>query len=238
MLRSLHESAQLDVAKVVLFDTVAASRGRLLSVIREHGVKKTISKVSGLLLAKLGSRLGRVSESGEPHFSRDYAERNGIDCEIVKTVNSKDFVRRVKELQADFFVVCSFSQIIKRGLIDVPRAAAINIHPSLLPKYRGPEPVFWALYHREAESGVSYHKIEPGVDTGDIIHQVRMPIPQDATVDELTEQLFDLAGRHVEEAILGLQRGTKEPQAQDENAASYFSFPSAVQRKELADRSR
>ena len=232
VLRALHESAELDVAHVFFFDTIAASRGRLWSVIKQHGLKKTLAKAADVLITKVSSLLpfGRA-QSTTIKTSHDYAQSQGIPLSIVSSANAADTVAVARELQCDLLVSCSFSQIMRQSILDTPKIAAVNIHPSLLPKYRGPLPSFWVLKHRETESGVTFHLMDAKIDNGNVIEQFSLTIEQGWDEDELTGRLFAIAGEKAAGVLKRFVEGDSTPYAQDESAASYYSFPTATDRR-------
>ncbi len=232
VLRALHETAELEVAHIFLFDTIAASRGRLWSVIKQHGLKKTMLKASEVLIKKVSSLLPcGGTQSPTIKTSHDYAASQGIPFSIVSSVNASDTVAAASELQCDLLVSCSFSQIMRQPILDTPKIAAVNIHPSLLPKYRGPLPSFWVLKHGETESGVTFHLMDAEIDNGNVIEQFSLPVERDWDEDELTNRLFAIAGNQVVGVLTRFVEGESIPYAQDESAASYYSFPTAADRK-------
>ncbi|MFY0611418.1 MAG: hypothetical protein JXQ99_07835 [Hyphomicrobiaceae bacterium] len=234
VLKALSESEQVEILQVVLYNRVPISLGRLRARIRQHGLKRTLSNVANGIAAKLAAPTSD-SNSGTS-TSRTYAEDNNLPIRQVTSVNSPDVLQYMRTLQPDLFVVCALSEIIKPDLLQVPRLTAINVHPSLLPKYRGPAPVFWALYHREAETGITFHAIDSRIDNGAIIDQFRVPLHPNAPLDDVTRQLFSIAGEHIVNAVVGVGRDEKEFSPQKKEDATYFSMPSLAQRQELSRR--
>jgi methionyl-tRNA formyltransferase len=91
----------------------------------------------------------------------------------------------VQDIMPDIIVVYSMSQLLKENIFALPRYGTINLHPSYLPEYRGPNPDFWAYYHKELHPGVTVHYIDQGEDTGDIIFQERYDVPLGATSSDM-----------------------------------------------------
>ena len=236
VLRAFHAAADVEVAHVFMFDTIAASKGRLFSVMREHGAKKTIAKVLHLGFKKLSGYLKSPATDAEPKTSLDYSKHAGISHSVVRSVNSAAVVEHAMNLQADVLVCCSFSQIMRAGILATAKSAAINIHPSLLPRYRGPLPSFWALNYGEEFSGVSFHLMQRGIDTGDIVKQFSLPIESGWDEDELNRQLFALAAENAVDVLQGFAEGRYQPYPQNESESSYYSFPTPSERR--AARSR
>ncbi|BEE04068.1 methionyl-tRNA formyltransferase [Aeromonas veronii] len=100
----------------------------------------------------------------------------------------------VKDLNPDLIVVFSMSQLLKKDLIDIPKLGVINLHPSMLPEYRGPNPDFWQYYNMEMNPGVTVHYIDEGEDTGDILFQERVHIPLGTKSPERLDKLIGGVG--------------------------------------------
>lgn len=117
-------------------------------------------------------------------------ENNVTFKEIVKTIHLHDI---------DLMITHAFMKILPGYIFSAPKLGTMNIHPSLLPKYRGPSPTQWVLKNQETETGLTAHYIDNGVDTGDIIHQVKISIDKSDTVGSIIEkgkkQVQDLIGQ-------------------------------------------
>jgi methionyl-tRNA formyltransferase len=233
VLKALQSSDVFDVVHVFFFDTIAASKGRLYSVIRRHGLKKTLKKIVEVIAAKLMPKLTGRSAGDVMRSCRDYAVAADIPFSVVRSINDPSVVQAVSGLNPDLLVCCSFSQIMKSPILKTPRLAAVNIHPSLLPKYRGPLPSFWAIYNGEHESGVTFHLMQTGIDEGLILKQFSLPIDSKWNESELTSQLFELAAQQVATVLQEFLHGECTPVLQDETQATYFSFPTPKQRREF-----
>jgi len=93
------------------------------------------------------------------------------------TSSDENLENWVKEKKPDVIVVYSMSQLLKENIFSIPKYGTINLHPAFLPKYRGPNPLFWHYYHGETKFGITLHYIDKGEDTGDIIYQEEIQIP-------------------------------------------------------------
>jgi methionyl-tRNA formyltransferase len=140
--------------------------------------------------------------------------------------NSAEFVRQVQLLGVQLIVVASFSHILRRALIDTPELGCINVHPSLLPRYRGPEPLYWVLANREKTTGVTLHYMDEGIDSGDIILQRELEIRPKETETTLLQRSSAIAAELLHEAVPLLQAGHAPRNRQDPRVATYYSFPS------------
>lgn len=150
-----------------------------------------------------------------------YAQEHGIPC-ITPEKITQDIIEQIKqEGPWDFFVVVAYGKILKQNLLDIPEKKVINIHPSLLPKYRGPAPIEAALLSDDIETGVTVMEIDAEVDHGPIIAQEVLPLNQEITAPEL-ETLSALRGAAlIAEHIDGYLTKTLVPTPQDHNSATY-----------------
>jgi folate-dependent phosphoribosylglycinamide formyltransferase PurN len=149
----------------------------------------------------------------------------GLKVILCTHPNSAEFVQQVRSLEVDLIVVASFGRILKRALIEVPRLGCVNVHPSLLPRYRGPEPCHWVLANDEETTGVTLHYMDEGIDTGDVILQKEFKIPPGETEVTLIERSVQVATKLLGEAVPLLLAGKAPRVSQDHSAASYYSFP-------------
>jgi methionyl-tRNA formyltransferase len=148
------------------------------------------------------------------------AARLGLAVEQPASVRNADFVATLKKLDPDLFVVVAMGQILSRELLDIPRMGAINVHASLLPKYRGAAPIQWALINGEAETGVTTMLMDEGLDTGDMLLSARTNITTDDTAQTLHDKLSILGADLLIETVAGLISNTITPVAQDDANAS------------------
>ena len=138
-------------------------------------------------------------------------------------VNSEEHIIRLKKTEPDLFLCAGYPQIFSRELLSLPKYGAINIHPSLLPKYRGPSPFYWIIANGETESGITAHFMTEKIDAGDIIAQIKFPIP-DMTSDDLISKSIEETPALIEQIHRFLSDGALAPRKQDESQASYFRF--------------
>ena len=136
-------------------------------------------------------------------------------------VRSDEFIERMRSLAPDAFVVVAFGQIIPRSLLDVPRCGSVNVHASLLPKYRGAAPIHYALFSGERVTGVTTMLMDAGLDTGPVLLQQELDIlPQDNT-GSLEERLSEIGAPLLLKTLDGLEKGTIVPTPQDDSSATY-----------------
>jgi methionyl-tRNA formyltransferase len=131
------------------------------------------------------------------------------------------FLERLRSLQLDVAVTAAYGKLLPAALLEVPRHGFLNVHASLLPRYRGAAPVQWALIEGERETGVSIMQTEAGLDTGPVRHALRTPIACDETAGELGERLAELGAEALSQALALLGRGALPSQPQDHAAATH-----------------
>jgi methionyl-tRNA formyltransferase len=132
-----------------------------------------------------------------------------------KIKNNDEFRAQLAGIKADAIVVVGYGRIIPQWMIDLPPLGNLNLHGSLLPKYRGAAPIQWAIARGESTTGVTTMRIDPGLDTGDILLQKEIPIsPQDTAVT-LASRMAQIGAGLMIETLRGLQSGTIHAQPQD-----------------------
>ena len=136
--------------------------------------------------------------------------------------NDPDFLAAMQALQPDFFFSCYYRHMLKQPLLNLPRLGALNLHGSLLPRYRGRCPLNWVLVHGEAETGVTLHYMEAKADRGDIVAQKAIPITPEDTAVTLFARMTAAAGQLFRETYPLLRRGQAARLPQDHARASYF----------------
>lgn len=141
------------------------------------------------------------------------AERLGLEVTKPRRLRrDPEIGERLRALDLDAAVVAAYGQIIPAELLEIPRFGFLNIHPSLLPKYRGAAPVNWALINDESETGVSIMRLDAGMDTGPIFAQERVAIGPDETAVELSERLRDLGVEMLQNVLTHLEDWEPHPQ--------------------------
>jgi methionyl-tRNA formyltransferase len=140
--------------------------------------------------------------------------------------NAPTFAAELEKLEADLLVAVGYPMILKERLLASPSLLAVNFHASLLPDYRGKHPVFWALRNNEKWSGISVHVMDPGIDTGDIIYQVKTRVHRDDSVTTLYERIIRNSVSLVGRLIVDAEANTIPRRPQPVNSGSYFSSTS------------
>ena len=141
---------------------------------------------------------------------------------------SRDGVVDLKALEPDVMITAAYGQILSQEVLDIPRLGTINVHASLLPKYRGASPIQTAIINGDAETGVTIMKTEIGLDTGDIIDYVSTPIFEEETAGELSERLADLGSKLLLDVLDKLEQGTANLTQQEHINATVTSKISKI----------
>lgn len=137
-----------------------------------------------------------------------------------ESVNAPEVRQQLLSLAADLMIVADFGELLSPETLACTRLGGLNIHGSLLPKYRGAAPIVWAIYHGEKQSGVSIIQMTARLDAGGVLLQKALPIGENQTAGDLERELADLGARLVLEAIDGLTQGSLTPVEQDPSQAS------------------
>ena len=122
----------------------------------------------------------------------------------LKLRNNEEMIETIKDLEPDFIVVVAFGQILPKEVLDIPKYACVNLHASLLPKYRGAAPINWCIIDGETKSGNTTMLMDEGLDTGDILLSEEVEISNNITTGELTEVLMDSGAELLVETINGI----------------------------------
>jgi methionyl-tRNA formyltransferase len=152
---------------------------------------------------------------------KESAVRLGIPVVQPATIkNNLDFRAQLEALHPDGIIVVGYGRIIPQWMIDLPRLGNLNLHASLLPKYRGAAPIQWAVANGESVTGVTTMCIDAGLDTGDILLQREMPIGSDDTSETLAPKLAAVGTELMLETLRGLESGQVKPSPQNQALAT------------------
>lgn len=154
-----------------------------------------------------------------PSPVKDFAIERGLPILQPASMDDSSFVSGLESYDPDLIVVVAF-RILPPRVFSIPRKGAFNLHASLLPKYRGAAPINWAIINGEKESGVTTFFLQETVDTGDIILQARVAIPEAMTAGELSETLSEVGAEIVLQTVRLIELGKTDPRAQGSAPAS------------------
>lgn len=152
---------------------------------------------------------------------KEIALRHGLIPLQPEKAKEEIFQEELRSLQPDVMVVVAYGQILPRSVLEIPKHGAINVHASLLPKYRGAAPVIWAILNGEKKTGVTTMLLDEGMDTGDVLLQAETPIGNDETGEMLRDRLAVLGGQLLSQTLEKMKSGTIRPVPQDHTKATY-----------------
>jgi methionyl-tRNA formyltransferase len=184
---------------------------------------ETAGELAGVVDAPPEKRTSTIPGASEDPSFVKVARSRSIPAFEPSSPNQAGFVDQAGDLAPDLLLCIGYPCILKEDILSVPRLLAANFHASLLPRYRGKHPVFWALRNGERWAGLTVHKMDPGIDTGDILYQVRLRTCQRDTVETLYHRIIDRSLVLVGRLIADLARGTAIGHQQPPEAGSYYS---------------
>ena len=153
---------------------------------------------------------------------KEYAIASNIPVyQPLKLSKEPNVIQEIAEINPDLIVTCAFGQILPQSLLDIPKYGTINVHASLLPKYRGAAPIQWAIINGEEKTGITTMFTELSLDTGDILLQQEAEITIDMTAGQLHDILSELGAETLIKTINALENGTLTRTKQDESQATY-----------------
>ncbi len=175
-----------------------------------------------LLLPRRPLARGIVLTGGAPRTILDLAAERAIP---VLELGGPDIPDVLANLDFDAITVACFSRRLPAPLLRLPRLGCLNVHPSLLPAHRGPDPLFWIFHDGDGAGGVTIHLMDEGFDTGPIVLQENVALSDGMTEAELDHACAGRGGSLLAEALAALNAGMVQPQPQDAARASYESWP-------------
>jgi len=150
-----------------------------------------------------------------------FADSNHISCLQPKNLKDASFVKALKSFSADIFAVCDFGKILTKDILQLPKTYAINLHASLLPKYRGAAPINWAIIKGEKETGLTVFRINERMDEGEIILKQKVKIKSSDTSFDLARTLSNLGPKIVLQTLDLIESGKAKLKKQDKKKISY-----------------
>ncbi len=151
---------------------------------------------------------------------KEAAMKAGICVLQPEHARDASFTDEISKLLPDVCVVAAYGQILPPDILDIPRYGCVNIHASLLPRYRGASPIQWAIINGDEESGITTMLMDAGMDTGDILEQKSIKLNPEETGESLEERLSRLGAELILSTLKGLEEGTLIPRPQDASKAT------------------
>ena len=156
-----------------------------------------------------------------PSPVKTWALEHDIEVLQPEKIKTEEFVNKLSELKPDLIVVVAFGQILSQKILDLPKYGCINVHASLLPRYRGAAPIEWAIINGETKTGVTTMMMDIGLDTGDMLIKKEVAITENMILPELREKLMQLGAEALIETVDKLIDGTLKRQKQDDSLSNY-----------------
>ena len=161
-----------------------------------------------------------------PSEVKEFAIQKGIKVyQPLKIKNNQEFIEEIRQLKPDVICVVAYGKILPKEILDIPKMCCINVHASLLPKYRGAAPIQWAVLNGEKKTGVTTMYMDVGMDTGDIILKQEVEIGEDETTGELWDRLAKIGGELLVKTLNEIEKGIapREKQGNDFSMAPMLS---------------
>lgn len=148
---------------------------------------------------------------------KEFAEKNNLPIyQPLKVRNNIEFIEKIKSLNPDVICVVAYGKILPKDILDIPKLGCINVHGSLLPKYRGAAPIQWAVLNGDKKTGITTMYMDEGMDTGDIILKQEVEIGEDETTGELWNRLSIVGGELLVKTLKLIEQGTAPRIKQEE----------------------
>lgn len=155
---------------------------------------------------------------------KELANEHNVPVYQPQKVREEEFVNKIREMNPDAIIVAAFGQFLTKDLLDIPKYGCINVHASLLPKYRGAAPIQYSIIDGEEKTGITIMYMAEGIDTGDIILQKELEISRDDTGGSLFDKMAVLGSDLIVEALEQIDNGTSNRITQDESQATYVKM--------------
>ena len=186
---------------------------RVIAVIRPGKAKSGFGRAIRSVL----SRSGLTGQAVMAKWARMH------DVPLLDAVSGRDpdLVERLQKLAPDVVCVSAFPWILGKEILGIARRSALNVHSSLLPRHRGPNPLLWVYYHNDHRTGVTVHRMSPQADAGDILAQEAFDLPRGFPIERLYTRKAELGGKLLLEVLGSLENGDMQPITQDERFSTY-----------------
>lgn len=155
---------------------------------------------------------------------KETAVAAGIPVYTPKRVKAPEFVEQLKTIPCDVIVVVAFGQLLSKEILDYPAYGCINVHASLLPRWRGAAPIQWAVLAGDKKAGLTTMQMDVGLDTGDMLLKKEVDIAPDETGESLHDRLAELGSGLLLDTLKGIREGTISPVSQKEEESTYASM--------------
>lgn len=222
--------------RIILFGSEGGFSRPVLTRLLAHGVAVAAVVMPGVATRENGDDRFPIAMQRAVNASSLAGLASAHDVPVLRTQNIHDqqLFNELSALAADVLLVACFPLILPQTIWQLPRLACWNLHPSLLPKYRGPAPLFWQLRNKEQHTGVSLHEVTDQIDAGNIVAQQARPLPTNTGTAELDEWVAKIGVDLFLQAMEQYHQDCLTTIRQDEAAASYFPLPDKNDGNELS----
>jgi methionyl-tRNA formyltransferase len=165
------------------------------------------------------------------NYVKAYASDMGLPVDAPSNIRDKEWVQRIKDLQVDLIVTASYGKILPPELLELPKFGSINLHPSLLPEYRGADPIYWQLFNGCQNGGVSLFKMSPRLDQGEIYLKEAFEISEQDNYETLENKAIKI-GLELQKRFLQLLDNGQTPQSFPQTPGNYFYARKITERDE------
>jgi methionyl-tRNA formyltransferase len=176
-------------------------------------------KISGVI-TKSSRPSGRGRKVTPPPV-KVIAESFKLPVHQPDNIKDKGIIKWISEINPDVIVVSAYGKKIPEEILSLPHYGCINVHPSLLPRYRGPAPINWAILNGDETTGVTIMKMDSGIDTGDILLQEEISVDPEEDAGSLEKRLSELGGELLKKAISGIKKNTVQSMPQQKDGISF-----------------
>jgi folate-dependent phosphoribosylglycinamide formyltransferase PurN len=218
------------------------SKRYLWAIFRGMGLRYFCRKATGNLILKLKYYIRCLNWVvldhllGKTSSVLEMTLKHNCPVLIMQKREQESIQKKLQEMNPDLLITCSFPIILKKFILEVPKLGGINVHPSLLPKYRGPSPIFWVLLNGEQYTGVTIHYLSEKIDTGDILLQQTIGISPYDNLDSLTQKIAEAAADLLGDLLQENRIESITPISQIPNIASYQRRPDEHQMRALRNK--
>lgn len=202
------------MAKIVFMGTPDFAVPTLNELIQHHEVIGVVTQPD-----RPAGRNNQIRQSP----IKEVALQVGIPVFQPKRIRNPEAIEKLKKWKADFYIVAAFGQILPQTLLDMPKHASINVHASLLPRWRGAAPIQAAIREGDDKTGITIMIMDAGLDTGPMLTKQAIPIEKDETAQTLHDKLAQIGGELLIETLPKFLSGEVQPQQQDESLVTYAS---------------
>ncbi|OGY24392.1 MAG: hypothetical protein A2Y57_04105, partial [Candidatus Woykebacteria bacterium RBG_13_40_7b] len=208
---------QIRPIKIVFFGTPPFS----VTILRKLIGNTIVGDLQLSLVVTSPDKQSGRNQKPTPSPVKELALKYNLKVETPENLKDKSFISSLSSLTPDLIVLASYGKIVPKEILDIPKFGSLNVHPSLLPKYRGPSPIQTAILNGDEGTGVSIMLMEDKVDSGPILAQVRIKISENDTYETLSKKLSEQSGRFLVDTIYLYLGKRVKPESQDESQATY-----------------